>query len=186
MALYNNPYQYSFGVPGQMNQFQQQPVQMPAQPVQQQQNNNGILWVSGEVGAKSYLVAPGTSVLLMDSESEKFYIKSTDASGMPQPLRTFEYHEVGTQGQERFLTISAMKRFLTCRLKTMTSDVPLLRIARVHCLQLQWLHRHSSLLMRLIQHRSRHIRFLTRTHFTDVDAILDAIADNFISRVSFD
>ena len=68
MALYNNPYQYSFGVPGQMNQFQQQPVQMPAQPVQQpQQNNNGILWVSGEVGAKSYLVAPGTSVLLMDS-----------------------------------------------------------------------------------------------------------------------
>ena len=98
MALYNNPYQYSFGVPGQMNQFQQQPVQMPTQPVQQpQQNNNGILWVSGEVGAKSYLVAPGTSVLLMDSESEKFYIKSTDVSGMPQPLRTFEYHEVGTQ-----------------------------------------------------------------------------------------
>lgn len=64
MALYNNPYQYSFGVPGQMNQFQQQPVQMPAQPVQQpQQNNNGILWVSGEVGAKSYLVAPGTNAL---------------------------------------------------------------------------------------------------------------------------
>lgn len=98
MALYNNPYQYSFGVPGQMNQFQQQPVQMPAQPVQQpQQNNNGILWVSGEVGAKSYLVAPGTSVLLMDSESEKFFIKSTDVSGMPQPLRTFEYHEIDTQ-----------------------------------------------------------------------------------------
>lgn len=98
MALYNNPYQYNFGVPGQMNQFQQQPVQMPVQPVQQpQQNNNGILWVSGEVGAKSYLVAPGTSVLLMDSESEKFFIKSTDVSGMPQPLRTFEYHEVGAQ-----------------------------------------------------------------------------------------
>lgn len=95
MALYNNPYQYNFGVPGQMNQLQQQPVQIPAQPVQQ--NNNGILWVSGEVGAKSYLVAPGTSVLLMDSESEKFYIKSTDVSGMPQPLRTFEYHEVGAQ-----------------------------------------------------------------------------------------
>lgn len=37
MALYNNPYQYSFGVPGQMNQFQQQPVQIPAQPVQQPQ-----------------------------------------------------------------------------------------------------------------------------------------------------
>lgn len=35
MALYNNPYQYSFGIPGQMNQFQQQPVQMPPkQPIQ--------------------------------------------------------------------------------------------------------------------------------------------------------
>ena len=33
----------------------------------------------------------------MDSESEKFYIKSTDVSGMPQPLRTFEYHEIGSQ-----------------------------------------------------------------------------------------
>ena len=99
MALYPS-YQYNFGgapVPGQMNQFQQQPVQIPQPVPQPQQNNNGILWVSGEVGAKSYLVAPGTSVLLMDSESEKFFIKSTDVSGMPQPLRTFEYHEVGAQ-----------------------------------------------------------------------------------------
>ena len=97
MALYNNPYQYSFGVPGQMNQFQQQPVQMPAQPVQQpQQNNNGILWVSGEVGAKSYLVAPGTSVLLMDSDDTVFYLKTADQSGMPS-LRTFKYSEITDQ-----------------------------------------------------------------------------------------
>nr|UVX71729.1 MAG: hypothetical protein [Bacteriophage sp.] len=96
MALYNNPYQYSFGVPGQMNQFQQQPVQIPAQPVQQQQNNNGILWVSGEVGAKSYLVAPGTSVLLMDSDDTVFYLKTADQSGMPS-LRTFKYSEITDQ-----------------------------------------------------------------------------------------
>lgn len=96
MAIY--PYQYNFGAISGQNQFPQTAIPMPAQPVQQpQQNNNGILWVSGEVGAKSYLVAPGTSVLLMDSESEKFFIKSTDVSGMPQPLRTFEYHEVGAQ-----------------------------------------------------------------------------------------
>ena len=89
-------------------------------------------------------------------------------------------------GQEPFSIISAMKRFLTCRLKTMTSDVPLLRIASLHFSQLRWLLRHSSSLMRLIRHRFRHIRFLIRTHFTDADATLDAIADNFISRVSFD
>ena len=81
-----------------MNQSQQHPAPMTVQPLPQPpQSTTGIPWVSGEVGAKSYLVAPGTSVLLMDSESEKFYIKSTDVSGMPQPLRTFEYHEIGTQ-----------------------------------------------------------------------------------------
>lgn len=55
--------------------------------------NNSIIWVQGESGAKSYLVAPNTSVLLMDSEQSRFYIKSTDASGMPMPLRIFEYVE---------------------------------------------------------------------------------------------
>lgn len=51
-------------------------------------------WVQGEAAAKSYLVAPNTTVLLMDSESQKFYIKSADASGMPRPLRSFNYTEV--------------------------------------------------------------------------------------------
>jgi hypothetical protein len=29
----------------------------------------------------------------MDSENDVFYIKSTDSSGMPLPLRTFDYKE---------------------------------------------------------------------------------------------
>lgn len=39
------------------------------------------------------MVAPGASVLLMDSENSSFYIKSTDQSGMPMPLRIFDYTE---------------------------------------------------------------------------------------------
>ena len=31
--------------------------------------------------------------MLMDSENSTFYIKSTDASGMPMPLRVFDYTE---------------------------------------------------------------------------------------------
>lgn len=58
-----------------------------------QQSNNGIIWVQGEAGAKSYMVAAGQSVMLMDSESNVFYIKSSDQSGMPMPLRTFDYTE---------------------------------------------------------------------------------------------
>lgn len=52
-----------------------------------------IQWVQGEVGAKSFPVLPGHSALLMDSENPVFYIKTLDASGMPMPLRTFDYSE---------------------------------------------------------------------------------------------
>jgi hypothetical protein len=58
-----------------------------------QQQNSGIIWVQGIEAAKSYLVGAGQSVLLMDSETSTFYIKSTDPSGMPLPIRVFEYTE---------------------------------------------------------------------------------------------
>ena len=74
------------------------PQQQLTQPVIQQQvtqpvNDSGILWVQGEAGANSWAVAPGKSVMLMDSESSTFYIKSSDNSGMPMPLRIFDYKE---------------------------------------------------------------------------------------------
>ena len=80
---------YSYGQP-QMPQVPQMPT-MPqsAQPAQ----NGGINWVQGEAAAKAWLVAPGASVMLMDSENSVFYIKATDASGMPMPLRVFDYSE---------------------------------------------------------------------------------------------
>lgn len=72
---------------------QQQPQMMQQTQVQVPVNDNGILWVQGEAGAKSWAVAPGKSVMLMDSESNTFYIKSSDQSGMPLPLRIFDYTE---------------------------------------------------------------------------------------------
>jgi hypothetical protein len=61
-----------------------------------QRSDQGLNWVQGEAGAKSWFVAPGATVLLMDSESMRFYLKTADMSGIPA-LRTFEYTEVGTQ-----------------------------------------------------------------------------------------
>ena len=78
---------------GQFNQQFQQPVTPPTTQPMAQQWNNGLIWVQGEAGAKSYIVAPGNTVMLMDSEGERFYLKSADASGMPMPLRIFEYKE---------------------------------------------------------------------------------------------
>ena len=65
----------------------------------QQPPSSGINWVQGEAGAKSYAIAPGQSVLLMDSENNVFYIKSSDSSGMPMPLRVFDYTERTQQKQ---------------------------------------------------------------------------------------
>ena len=79
---------------GQFNQQFQQPInQFPnQQPVRQ--NNGGFVWIQGgEAGAKSYLVAPGETIMLMDAENPVFFLKSADASGMPMPLRVFEYKE---------------------------------------------------------------------------------------------
>lgn len=78
----------------------QQPQQPPMQPPMQSQPQNSITWVQGEEGAKAYLVAAGNSVWLMDSEAPVFYIKSTDASGVPMPLRIFDFHERGGQPRQ--------------------------------------------------------------------------------------
>lgn len=64
----------------------------PYLPYQPSKQGNGILWVQGEAGAKSFIVGAGQTVLLMDSEADRFYIKSADASGMPM-LRTFAFTE---------------------------------------------------------------------------------------------
>ena len=74
-----------------------------SQPMASQNNNaSPIIWVQGESGAKSFLVAPNATVMLMDSEGERFYLKSADASGMPLPLRIFDYKERTTAAQQAF------------------------------------------------------------------------------------
>lgn len=89
------PYQYqTVQAPmDRLAQLQTQQYQQPTMQAQPPQTNQGLLWVQGEAGAKSYLVAPNTTVLLMDSEGSRFYLKSTDNAGMPS-LRVFEYSEV--------------------------------------------------------------------------------------------
>ena len=60
----------------------------PAQP--SQTNNNSLIWVQGEQAAKSYLISPNTTVALWDSDDQKIYLKSADASGMPS-IKTLKY-----------------------------------------------------------------------------------------------
>lgn len=87
-TMQNYGYTYQQPYQDRLTQLQNQYQQTAPQPI-----NQGLLWVSGEVGAKSYLVAPNSTVLLMDSDAQRFYLKSADGAGMPS-MRIFEYNEV--------------------------------------------------------------------------------------------
>ena len=84
------------------NQMQNAVTQPSMTPQPMQQQSSQIIWVSGEAGAKSYMVAPGNTVMLLDAENSVFYLKSADASGMPLPLRIFDYKERTTTAQQAF------------------------------------------------------------------------------------
>lgn len=89
MAYNNFPIGYQ---PAQIY-YPQQYSPMPGQQNGQQttqQGNSSIIWVQGEAGAKSYLVAPNTTVQLWDSENQVIYLKSADASGMPS-MKILDY-----------------------------------------------------------------------------------------------
>ena len=57
------------------------PTQPNAVPTQQSvgSTQSALTWVQGEAGAKSYLVAPNSTVVLWDSETPTIYITSSDA-----------------------------------------------------------------------------------------------------------
>lgn len=82
---YNYPIGYQPYYPTQANAY---PTQMNVGATQPTQN--GIIWVQGEAGAKSYLIAPNTTVQLWDSEEQVIYLKSADASGMPS-MKILDY-----------------------------------------------------------------------------------------------
>ena len=88
-------YGFYNGGNGYINPYLQQTVQpqpMQAQ-VQPQNRGDGIIWIQGEAAAKSYLVAPNSSVVLWDSENPFVYVKAADATGMPS-MRKFAIKEV--------------------------------------------------------------------------------------------
>lgn len=88
MALQYPPFQPNF-----YGAAQQTPVFNPVYP-QPQTSQSNVIWVQGEAAAKAYPVQAGNSMILLDSENDCFYIKSSDNAGMPNRLRKFEYKEV--------------------------------------------------------------------------------------------
>lgn len=84
---YNSPYNnFAYGNP-------YQPVYRNQSPIWQ-----GTRFVSGLSEAQAYPISPGTKILLMDSQEDKFYIKENDFNG------------VSTVSQYRFSKVEEPKR----------------------------------------------------------------------------
>ena len=118
MAGYNNYFPQTYTNPSYVYSGGAAPAQTWTTPAQTQGQLGAINWVQGEAGARSVPVPPGQKALLMDSETNVFYVKSSDVSGMPLPLRIFEYKEVGkstsdnsmAQPQNTYVTHEELER----------------------------------------------------------------------------
>lgn len=98
MADYYNPYSpYQPYVPPAPTFYPSltTPRSVTQMPIQNNQNGspNTFQWVQGQAGAEAYLVAPGASVILMDSNAPVIYFKSADQNGRYLPMKTYDLVE---------------------------------------------------------------------------------------------
>lgn len=69
-----------------------QSVTTPAY-IQANQPQSSLVWVNGEEGAVAYPVARGNTILLLDTQDSKFYLKSMDLIGTVS-IRKFRFEEL--------------------------------------------------------------------------------------------
>lgn len=129
---YQPMYPQNGAMPDMLSQYKNQyQLQMPQQPAQAN-SSGGIIWVQGEEGAKAYLVAPGCTVVLWDSENPVIYIKSADQSGVPY-MRIIDWTE-RTQGQkfnaqnkpngmEKFVTFDVLDNILDDKIDKKLAEI---------------------------------------------------------------
>lgn len=90
-----SPAGYGFGY-----QYPMQPYQQPMQPMQptQQDEIQGVRFVDGLEDAQRCVTPFGSKVLLMDKNSDKFYIKDTDITGVAT-VSEYEFRKVTNEAQ---------------------------------------------------------------------------------------
>ena len=84
---------YNNGFAGNQIGFNQNPVVYGNQPMPQDDNSIMAVFVQGEAGATNYLVRSGTTVMPIDFQAGKFWLKS-NTGGIPQRMRHFVFKEI--------------------------------------------------------------------------------------------
>lgn len=81
-----------------------------------------IQYVNGKQSADSYQMAPNSSVILMDSNRARFYLKQTDASGMAT-VKAFDFKEAEEEKPAEYVTKSEFESFKAEVRHESTNDV---------------------------------------------------------------
>lgn len=67
------------------------------------QNQPSIQYVNGRTSADNYQMQPNSSVILMDSTKDTFYIKRSDASGSCT-VDAYDFHKAEEQPETEYVT----------------------------------------------------------------------------------
>lgn len=86
--IYPNPYQQMVTAP------QQQTIQ----------------YVNGKQSAETYQMPANSSVILMDSNLPRFYMKQTDASGMTT-IKAYDFKEAEEEKPQEYVTKQEFEKF---------------------------------------------------------------------------
>lgn len=71
----------------QYNYYPTNPWTPPQSVTTMPQSQNTFAWIQGEEAARSYPVAPGNTIVLIEADKPIMYMKTTDLSGRPQPMQ---------------------------------------------------------------------------------------------------
>ena len=82
----------------------------PYYPFQSYSQPQNIQYVNGKSSAETYQMSPNSSVILMDSNQARFYMKQTDASGVAT-IRSFDFKETEEEKPAEYVTKSEFESF---------------------------------------------------------------------------
>lgn len=103
MAAYNYQNSYFPQATGGGAQFSPYVMQPAIQQLQQQPQQTGsilMIQIQSDEEVNTYPVAAGTTVMLINFSTEKFWLKSTSTSGVPEPIRKFSFKEEVTHSPQ--------------------------------------------------------------------------------------
>ena len=79
-------------------------------PFIQPQQSMSIQYVNGKTSAETFQMPSNSSVILMDSNLPRFYLKQTDASGMAT-IKSYDFKETEEEKPKEYVTKAEFESF---------------------------------------------------------------------------